>query len=153
MPDYRTILADRRGDVLTLTLNRPERLNALSLETAEELSAALIGLDGARAVLITGAGRAFCSGADLAARGERVCCVYQNGAIFVGQDASGSYNLVLNGTSFATPQVAGAVALVKALHPTWNSQQVKVWLQQTADKMPDRQSFGHGLLNVDAATR
>lgn len=71
MTEYRTILADRRGDVLMLTLNRPERLNALSLESAEELSAALARVDGARAVLITGAGRAFCSGADLQARGER----------------------------------------------------------------------------------
>ncbi|PAX08178.1 enoyl-CoA hydratase-related protein [Sphingomonas lenta] len=71
MTEYRTILAERRGDVLHLTLNRPERLNALSLESAEEMSAALAKLDGARAVLITGAGRAFCSGADLQARGER----------------------------------------------------------------------------------
>lgn len=57
------------------------------------------------------------------------------------------------GTSMATPHVAGGVALVKALHPGWNTQQVKTWLQQTADKMPNRQYFGHGLLNVDAATR
>jgi 2-(1,2-epoxy-1,2-dihydrophenyl)acetyl-CoA isomerase len=71
MPDYQTILAERRGDVLQLTLNRPDRLNAASLDMADELNAALDRLDGARAVLITGAGRAFCSGADLAARGER----------------------------------------------------------------------------------
>ena len=71
MADHETILAERRGDVLHLTLNRPERLNALSLESAEEISAALADLDGARAVLIAGAGRAFCSGADLAARSER----------------------------------------------------------------------------------
>lgn len=68
---YETITAEKRGDVLILTLNRPERLNALSLEMADELSAALARLDAARAVLITGAGRAFCSGADLQARGER----------------------------------------------------------------------------------
>lgn len=67
---YRTILAERRGDVLVLTLNRPDRLNAASLDMADELSAALDALDGARAVLVTGAGRAFCSGADLQARGE-----------------------------------------------------------------------------------
>lgn len=71
MTDYRTILAEKRGDLLVLTLNRPERLNAASLEMADELSLALTQLDGARAVLITGAGRAFCSGADLQARGER----------------------------------------------------------------------------------
>ena len=66
-----TILAERRGDVLHLTLNRPDRLNAASLDMADELSAALDRVDGARAVLITGAGRAFCSGADLQGRGER----------------------------------------------------------------------------------
>ena len=71
MPDYQTILVERRGDVLVITLNRPDRLNAASLDLADELYAALDRIDGARAVLITGAGRAFCSGADLAARGER----------------------------------------------------------------------------------
>ena len=77
MPDYQTILAERRGGVLHLTLNRPDRLNAASLETADELHAALDTLDGARAVLITGAGRAFCSGADLQGRGERAGSVGQ----------------------------------------------------------------------------
>ena len=70
MPDYQTILAERRGDVLVLTLNRPDRLNAASLDMADELYAALDRLDGARAVLLTGAGRAFCSGADLQAGGR-----------------------------------------------------------------------------------
>ena len=68
---YQTILAERRDDVLVLTLNRPDRLNAASLDMADELVDALDRLDGARAVLITGAGRAFCSGADLQARGDR----------------------------------------------------------------------------------
>lgn len=71
MPDFQTILAERRGDVLQLTLNRPDRLNAASLDMADELGEALDRVDGARAILITGAGRAFCSGADLQARGER----------------------------------------------------------------------------------
>ena len=55
----------RQGDVLVLTLNRPERLNAAPPALFDELGAALGTLDGARAVLIRGAGRAFCSGADL----------------------------------------------------------------------------------------
>ena len=68
---FETITAARDGDVLTITLNRPERLNACPPDMADEIFAAIRDLDGARAVLITGAGRAFCSGADLAARGER----------------------------------------------------------------------------------
>lgn len=67
---YETILTARDGDVLTITLNRPDRLNAASLAMADEINAALDQLDGARAILITGAGRAFCSGADLHSRGD-----------------------------------------------------------------------------------
>ena len=59
------ILSERRCDVLVLTLNRPDRLNAAPPAMFEELAAALADLDGARAVLIAGAGRAFCSGADV----------------------------------------------------------------------------------------
>ncbi len=70
MSNYETILATRDGGVLNITLNRPERLNAASIELADELRAALYDLGDARAVLITGAGKGFCSGADLAARGE-----------------------------------------------------------------------------------
>ncbi len=77
MPDFQTITAERQGDVLVLTLNRPDRLNAASLELADELAEALDRRDGARAVLLTGAGRAFCSGADLQGRGERIASVGQ----------------------------------------------------------------------------
>jgi 2-(1,2-epoxy-1,2-dihydrophenyl)acetyl-CoA isomerase len=70
MADYETILTEKKGDVLVVTLNRPDRLNAASIELAQELTEALYDLQGARCVLLTGAGRAFCSGADLQARGS-----------------------------------------------------------------------------------
>jgi len=63
---YEMILSERRGSVLVLTLNRPERLNAAPPKLFDELRDAIGALDGARAVLVTGAGRAFCSGADVA---------------------------------------------------------------------------------------
>lgn len=66
---YTTLLVEKKDRVATITLNRPERLNALSAELMTELLAALreIENDGeSRAVLLTGAGRGFCSGADLA---------------------------------------------------------------------------------------
>lgn len=66
---YEMIRAEREGDVLVITLNRPERLNAAPPAMFDEITHALDHLDGARAVLITGEGRAFCSGADLAGRG------------------------------------------------------------------------------------
>jgi 2-(1,2-epoxy-1,2-dihydrophenyl)acetyl-CoA isomerase len=62
---YEHILTERRGDVLGITLNRPERLNAAPPAMFDEIGAALRQLDGARAVLLMGAGRAFCSGADV----------------------------------------------------------------------------------------
>ena len=67
---YETILTSRDEGVLTVTLNRPERLNAAPPQMADEIFNAVRDLDGARAVLLKGEGRAFCSGADLAARGE-----------------------------------------------------------------------------------
>ncbi|MES2754605.1 MAG: enoyl-CoA hydratase-related protein [Pseudomonadota bacterium] len=63
---YETILTERRGDVQVITINRPERLNAAPPLTFDEIRAALADLAGARAVLLTSTGRAFCSGADLA---------------------------------------------------------------------------------------
>ena len=63
---YEMILRERRGDVLVLTLNRPDRLNAAPPQMSDELREAIVDLEGARAVLVTGTGRAFCSGADLA---------------------------------------------------------------------------------------
>ena len=66
MAEFQHILSERRGDVAVLTLNRPERLNAAPTAMFDELRAALDALGDARAVLIAGAGRAFCSGADVA---------------------------------------------------------------------------------------
>ncbi|HTH63837.1 MAG TPA: enoyl-CoA hydratase-related protein [Gemmatimonadales bacterium] len=59
--------------VATLTLNRPEKLNALTLPLCDELIAALRTASqdaGIRAIVITGAGRAFCAGADLTVLGS-----------------------------------------------------------------------------------
>ena len=65
-----TELADR---VLTITLNRPERLNAWTPTMARELMQAFDRADAddeVGAIIVTGAGRGFCAGADLAAGGE-----------------------------------------------------------------------------------
>jgi len=68
---YQTILFDIADNVATITLNRPERMNACSLDMAGEINDALSTMQSVRALIITGAGRGFCSGADLSARGER----------------------------------------------------------------------------------
>ena len=69
---YETITVGIAEKVATITLNRPERMNACSLEMAAEINDALSGaLGDARCLVITGAGRGFCSGADLSSRGDR----------------------------------------------------------------------------------
>jgi 2-(1,2-epoxy-1,2-dihydrophenyl)acetyl-CoA isomerase len=64
---YENILVEMREAVSVITLNRPASLNALTSEVAREFKAAVdeVRQQGARAVVITGAGRAFCAGGDL----------------------------------------------------------------------------------------
>jgi len=72
-PSEDPVLVRREGPLLVLTLNRPDRLNAVSLPMYERLRSALrdAGRDrDVRCVVLTGQGRAFCVGADLKAHGE-----------------------------------------------------------------------------------
>jgi 2-(1,2-epoxy-1,2-dihydrophenyl)acetyl-CoA isomerase len=62
---YTTIRLDIADQIATITLNVPEKLNACSLAMADEMIAALDHLGDARVLVLTGEGRAFCSGADL----------------------------------------------------------------------------------------
>jgi enoyl-CoA hydratase/carnithine racemase len=71
--DYETIRTEVEDGVLTLTLNRPDRLNAFTPTMKDELIAAFDQADAdddVRAVIVTGEGRGFCAGADLQAGGE-----------------------------------------------------------------------------------
>ena len=68
---YESITLAVESQIATITLNRPERLNACPPQMADEISHALCNLGDARVLVLRGEGRAFCSGADLAARGER----------------------------------------------------------------------------------
>jgi enoyl-CoA hydratase/carnithine racemase len=72
MSAYNTIRLELDGPIATITLNRPERLNAFTEEMADELIASIDETDAnddVAAVIITGEGRAFCAGADLGAGG------------------------------------------------------------------------------------
>ena len=65
---YETLLTDLSEGILTLTLNRPERLNAFNETMRQELLAVIDEVDDdddVRVVIVTGAGRGFCAGADL----------------------------------------------------------------------------------------
>jgi enoyl-CoA hydratase/carnithine racemase len=77
------VLYEVDGHVATVTLNRPERLNAITSDMIESLSASLLRADqdrAVRAIILTGAGRGFCSGLDLQAVAE--------GSMRIGADGS-----------------------------------------------------------------
>ena len=65
---YETIDFKADGPIARITLNRPDRLNSFNVPMHEELRDALAGLGDARVVILTGAGRGFCAGQDLADR-------------------------------------------------------------------------------------
>ena len=67
-PKYSTLACDLSGAIKTITLNRPERRNAISGEMIEDLLSSLAHAEtdeSVRVVILTGTGRAFCSGMDL----------------------------------------------------------------------------------------
>jgi enoyl-CoA hydratase/carnithine racemase len=70
---YQTLLFDVDDRIATVTLNRPDRMNAWNDRLAFDLSEAMRRCDeddGIRAVIVTGAGRAFCAGAEMGAGGD-----------------------------------------------------------------------------------
>lgn len=71
--EYRHLVVAEHGPVVRATMNRPEALNALNPELAEDLGRFFRGLaarDDLRVVVLRGAGRAFCAGFDLKSRGD-----------------------------------------------------------------------------------
>ena len=70
---YNTILYQIENNILTITLNRPEHMNAFTVEMANELIDAVNRAsedDDVRAIVVTGAGKAFCAGMDLGNEGN-----------------------------------------------------------------------------------
>jgi len=70
--DLETMRVEKQDGVMTVTLNRPERLNAFNLQMMQDWFTVLDDADGddaVRALIVTGAGRGFCAGADLGSGG------------------------------------------------------------------------------------
>ena len=70
---FETITTEVTDGILTLTLNRPEMLNAFNQTMMAEMIAAFDEADAdddVRAIIVTGAGRGFCAGADLSSGGD-----------------------------------------------------------------------------------
>jgi len=94
--DFEQITTELADGVLTITLNRPERLNAWTGTMGRELIEAfdLADADDAvRAIIVTGAGRGFCAGADLAAGGETFDYRAREHAEEVPRDNGGEFTL------------------------------------------------------------
>jgi enoyl-CoA hydratase/carnithine racemase len=73
MPTFETLLYSVEDGIATITLNRPDKLNAFNSRMMQDMIAAFDATDAdddVRVVIVTGAGRAFCAGADLSAGAE-----------------------------------------------------------------------------------
>lgn len=99
---YETIEFKLEGGIARLTLNRPDRLNSFTVAMHEEVADALSRLEGARVLVLTGAGRGFCAGQDL---GDRA--VAPGEAVDLGHSVESYYNpLIRRITSLPFPVIA-----------------------------------------------
>lgn len=102
---YRDLIYDVADNIATVTLDRPERLNAISGGMLASFSEAFREADrdrNVRAIILTGAGKGFCAGLDLKEQGERAKSDSVNGAEVAGAsarfDLAGSPPIVLHQT-------------------------------------------------------
>lgn len=106
---FSNLKLDTTGDVATLTLNRPDSLNALSSDLLMELTRAaeLIGASDSRSVVVSGLGRAFCAGVDI----DMLASLDDNGA-----DSKDAYTRFLLGSTMADAIETIPQITVVALH-------------------------------------
>src|SRR5207247_4735061 len=101
MPGYDCVLVEIAGGIGTVTLNRPEKLNAFDGAQCRDLHEALrmlAGSEALRVIVITGAGRAFCAGADLSvmgAGGASLVAAGKEGALTIRAAAESVLGVVL----------------------------------------------------------
>jgi 2-(1,2-epoxy-1,2-dihydrophenyl)acetyl-CoA isomerase len=99
---YSTIQFTLEAGIARLTLNRPDRLNSFTVQMHEEVADALGRLEGARVLVLTGAGRGFCAGQDLNDR-----AVAPGTSVDLGESVEKRYNpLVRTLTSLPFPVIA-----------------------------------------------
>ena len=94
--DFEQIKTELADNVLTITLDRPERLNAWTAQMGAELRAAFDEADtddDVRAIIVTGAGRGFCAGADLASGGDTFDARKREAVAGARRDNGGEFTL------------------------------------------------------------
>ncbi len=91
----------------------------------------------------------------LAARGERLCCSYEDGVLKTEVDENGdSFVFLFSGTSFAAPQISGAVALLAQAFPNLTGAEIVEILLDSARDVGDNGTdaiYGRGILDIPAA--
>ncbi len=96
---YEALRLERRGHVAVVTLNRQEKLNALNHQLTGELHAALDEVAGefphTRVLILTGAGRGFCSGADVGDLGQALAGAEESPSQGVGTEATTPSSIML----------------------------------------------------------
>ena len=144
MAAFERVLVEIAGGIGTLTLNRPEKLNAFDADGCADLIEALRMLatsDAVRVIIVTGAGRAFCAGADLAVLGSDGAALVAAGkeiALTIRSALACDYRLASDsasigqvfhklglsldwGGSYFLPRLVG---ISKALELTWSARMV-----------------------------
>jgi 2-(1,2-epoxy-1,2-dihydrophenyl)acetyl-CoA isomerase len=102
MRSYKNIQFTLTAGIARLTLNRPDRLNSFTVDMHEEVADALGRLEGARVLVLTGAGRGFCAGQDL---GDRA--VAPGESVDLGESVEKRYNpLIRRLVSLPLPVIA-----------------------------------------------
>jgi subtilisin family serine protease len=97
------------------------------------------------------------SAVDIAAPGgdcgpNPATCIAQYLIANTGISATGAANYqLMAGTSMATPHVSAVAAYVRSIHPEWTPGEVRSWLKETAQDVGNRQAFGAGIVDADAA--
>src|SRR5438045_6017472 len=101
---YSTLILDIAGQIAAITLNRPDKRNAMSAAMIAELQTALdeVEKSHARVVILTGAGKAFCSGMDL----EMLAAIAQQSAAENQEDSRRMAKMLRRIWSFPRPMIA-----------------------------------------------
>lgn len=134
--------------------NQPDPF-AASLLQAGGANVIIVGSVDANGQLSDFSNRAGSAAASyLTARGERICCVYDNGRLFVENINGQQFVTVFSGTSFSAPQVSGAVALLAQAFPNLTGAQiVQILLDSARDAGAAGTDalYGRGILDIARA--
>lgn len=145
---------DGEGGDLSVDPDNPDpfAIGTLGAGGANVIIAGSVDADAQISAFSNKAGRSAAS--FLTAQGEDVCCVYQDGQIYTETQNGTDFVYVVNGTSFAAPQIAGAAALLAQAFPNLSGSEIVRLLLDNARDAGARGTdaiYGRGVLDIGAA--